>query len=738
MSLLALSEYTVVSKYSRYNKEAGRRETFDEAVGRVEDMHLEKYATNLFQTGISEDILWAFEQVRQKRVLGSQRALQFGGQPVLSKNARLYNCTVSFCDRARFFQEAFWLLLCGAGVGFSVQKHHVAKLPEIHQIDVQDYFTHVAEDSIEGWADCLGVLLSCFMYNPDMPDNFGKYVRWDFSNIRPKGSPVSSGVGKAPGFEPLEKALYRIYDVLRDAAAAGNRMSPIVAYDIVMHASDAVLSGGVRRSATICLFSPDDEEMINAKVGNWQKENPQRGRSNNSALLLRDGTPKEQFDKLMYAVREFGEPGFVWADSTELLVNPCVEIGMWPVHAETGESGWQMCNLCEINGAKVKTVEDFEIAARAAAIIGTLQAGYTSFPYLGKVSEEIVRREALLGVSITGMMDNPDILFDAETQKRVAQLIKDVNKEIACKIGVNQAARTTCVKPAGTTSCILGSASGIHPHHAKRYLRRVQANELEAPLRHFKQFNPRAVEKSHWSANETDEIITFCIEVPAGAKTKNDLGAIEMLEMVKLTKENWVDAGKNEDLCVQPWLSHNVSNTITVKKDEWETVGDYIFENKNNFAGISLIPESGDLDYKQAPNVAIRTAHEIVTRYGPGAMMASGLIVDGNHVFDDDLWKACDAIVGYATVDTSEQKVWIERAKQFADRYFEGNIRLMTYCLKDVNNLKLWEDLRREHAEVDFSLMLEDTDETKPSEDIACGGGSCEIFAPTPALAKSA
>ena len=750
MSIKALQDYTYVSKYARYNATERKRESWVEAVERVKDMHSRKYPQ------VRPEIEWAFEQVRLKKVLGSQRALQFGGTPIERKNARMYNCCVSFCDRMRFFQECFWLLLCGCGTGFSVQKHHVAKLPDFSEnLFTKGKRTFVIPDTIEGWADALGVLLATYMVHPQYPEWEGCEAVFDYSRIRPAGSDLASGVGKAPGHKPLKRSLEIVRQLLDHRIADGfTRLRPIDAYDIVMHASDAVLSGGVRRSATICLFSADDMEMATAKTGNWFAENPQRARSNNSALLLREKTTRKQFLKLMESVKEFGEPGFVWSDSTELVVNPCVEIGMWPVHWLTGETGWQMCNLCEINGRKIKCKEDFALAARAAAIIGTLQAGYTDFDYLGKTSKEIVDREALLGVSITGMMDNPDVIFDPKTQREMAKLVLEVNAEFAPKIGVNPCARGTCVKPAGTTSCILGCASGIHPHHAKRYFRRQQANYMEAPLQHFKKFNPKAVEASVWSANQTDEVITFCVEVPDGARTKNQTDAITLLKYVKLTQQNWVTHGKRPEVCTQPWLTHNVSNTINVKPEEWGPVSEFIYDHRQYFAGIALLPQSGDLDYKQAPMCVVHDAREIVKIYGEGSLFASGLIVDGLRAFDNDLWEACDAAQGkgqpvekpaepvrltpnYSVPEFSEWKAatekyegkidWIRRAKQFAQRYFGGDLRQMTYCLKEVTNHKLWCDLSREYVDVPWQEMVEEEDNTKPMQEWACAGGACQI-----------
>lgn len=1509
MSIKALQDYTYFSRYARYNAEEKRRETWNEAVDRVKGMHLRRYPQ------VEEEIEWAFDLVKQKKVLGSQRALQFGGIPIEKKHARIYNCTVSFCDRIRFFQESFWLLLCGSGVGFSVQTHHIDKLPDFYngKYGRKKKRTYLVPDTIEGWADALGILLATYLPNADFSDWAGCTVEFDYSAIRPAGSHLASGVGKAPGPDPLKRSLEVIRELLdRCLADKQKRLRSIDAYDLIMHASDAVLSGGVRRSATICIFSPHDEDMVKAKTGNWLIENPQRGRSNNSALLLRDKTTKEDFMRLIESVKEFGEPGFFWSDSTEQLPNPCfhkdtrlathnglrriedlyrsgksnevvtdcrvgkgdhlnlddkgvkslpatkvaltqknadiyevvtthghsikvtlnhefpttrgrlplhemvvgdtillqsdegkwgnfgtfeqgmilglitgdgtfstkqrnnkehheafidvwesdfdqleyiqsivneeicklpsisnggrmygclewvdqtpgenddkkrigggrlyrflkevlkidsprsikqsvsecvwsgsrefvqgylqgfffadggpqlsgykksatlsyrlnqsnrkllgetqvllnnfgivssiasrrkagyrllpdgkggrkeyfckenfdliinrpnaiafdekiswfgkkkllcesfweirgkdcrkperfitkiksieyhstddvfcltqketnsviamgcvvgqcVEIGMWPVHWKTKKTGWSFCNLTEINGKKVKCKEDFAIAARAGAIVGTLQAGYTDFDYLGQTTKEIVEREALLGVSITGMMDSPDILFDPKIQREIAKLVVKTNEWMAKKIGIRAAARCTCVKPAGcqkagtlistkngifrldelgnvngktwqkmnqlvytdknkqnatqfyvngeaktkkilldsglelestfnhrfrvledgkyiwknaenlkegdllpyslgeykntkyqklinikfeknsratrlipifqpkildenlawllglyfadgsnhtkgirfagnsierkgfdkaiaiikdkfgrcatenednregnrtslnlnsieiipwleanqikkqkaeyvriplkirmsppsvikafiegyltgdgceksptpsfattskrmaeelvvvlraigmdckfrlmpptkdswgekmrywiqirksrsgqrnknrlyireawnnlddhgftkmsvdtvkavsegkcktydievkethtylansyishnTTSCILGSASGVHPHHAKRYFRRVQGNALEHVLQHFKKFNAHAVEKSVWSANDTDEIVTFCIEVPDGAKTKNNLNAIELLNHVKSTQQNWVTSGKVTSRCTKKWLSHNVSNTINVRPEEWDDVSKFIWNNRKWFAGISILPQSGDLDYPQAPMCNILTAREILQRYGDGALLASGLIVDGIHAFDD-LWVACDAVLGMGEpvekperpgngsirIDAArdweedckiyERKIdWVRRVKQFAERYVDNDAKECCYLLKHAHNWKLWLDLQREYKDVDYTQLIEEEDFTKPMETISCAGGACEVI----------
>ena len=741
LSIKDLQNYTFYSKYARYQQDHKRRETWNETIDRVFDMHRTFYKDKLDNNpDLQEHFDFAEKMLRQKKVLGSQRALQFGGEAILKKNERLYNCTVSYADRSRFFQECLYVLLCGCGAGISVQRHHTDKLPYVYNRN-KGKKTHVAEDSIEGWANCLGVLMSSyFATDQTFPEYNGYEVEFDLSNIRPAGSEISWG-GIAPGPEGLKNSLNKIKDVI-DAHLTENgdqtRLPPIDVYDIIMHMSDAVLSGGIRRSAVIIIFDKDDQAMATAKTGDWFIANPQRGRSNNSAMLVRDETTKQEFAALFESVKNFGEPGFVWAEHRDVVFNPCCEIGMWP-QLEDGTSGWEFCNLSEINMGKVHSEQDFYDACRAASILGTIQAGYTKFDYLGSTTEQIVRKEALLGVSMTGMMDSPEIAFDKKIQKNGAKAVLAINEQVAGMLDINICARSTCIKPSGTASCILGTASGIHPQHAKRYFRRVQANKMEFPVQHFKSINPKAVEHSVWSANNTDDVVTFLCEVPDGSKTKNCLGAIELLEMVHLTQNNWVEYGSRPENSTRDFLRHNVSNTITVKPEEWDDVEKFIFKNRDSFAGISLLPFSGDKDYDQAPFTAVYTPTELVRMYGDSSVFASGLIVDCEHCFDT-LFKGCDTVLGIGEqlddpdakddIDHYDLKVdWVRRAKQFAERYFDGDIRQMTYCLKDVSNWKLWCDLKREYEEVDWNSVVEEKETKIKADSIGsaeCSGGTCE------------
>lgn len=734
MSITELQKFTYISKYAKWNKNSKKRESWDECVNTVRDMHKRKYPQ------LADEIDEAFEFVRKKKVLPSQRTLQFGGSPIEKHNLRAFNCSFSPCNRLRFFQETMYALLCGCGVGFSVQKHHIAKLPEFNNYQVgriqfdksaqNEYKVYIIPDTIEGWANSIGVLLSNYFNDPVFPEYSGNaMVMFDYGAIRPKGSLLSSGTGRAPGPEPLQKALEEIEKVLINCVSNGyRRLRPIDAYDIVMHIADAVLSGGVRRSSCITLFSLDDEEMIASKTGNWLYDNPQRQRSNNSVLLLRHETTFEQFIGLINSIKEYGEPGFIWADDKEFGTNPCGEASFYCYDID-GTPGFQFCNLSTVNGKKCKNKEDFIKACKIASLIGTIQAGYTDFPYLTKASENITKREALIGVSICGMMDKAELLFDPDVQKIGAQAVVEENIRVAKLININPSARCTVIKPEGTTSLLLGSSSGIHPHHARRYIRRVKCNQLEVPYQYFKAFNIHATEKDYNSANQTDDFIMFPIEVPDGAKLKNEVSALELLRCVRDTYVNWINFGKNKSRCVKPWLSHNVSNTITVKQEEWDDVAKFIYENRHYLCGVSLLSYFGDKDYVQAPFTTVLTPAEIVREYGDASIFASGIIEKAIEAFDKNLWLACDVIQGKGNIECNKkQKEWVVKAQQFAQRYFSNDIKTMTYCLKDVYNWKLYTDLIRDFSEVNYDNMIEDNDNTNYIIDApSCIGGKCEI-----------
>jgi ribonucleoside-diphosphate reductase alpha chain len=641
-----LQDFIAISRYARYLPERRRRETWAESVARVRDMHLEHYANRSLTdarlaaleagdvTGhdlasveehlggdLHDSVRAAFAAVERREVLPSMRSLQFGGDAILTKHARIYNCAFTYLDRIEAFRETLYLLLCGCGVGFSVQQQHVTQLPAFapRRDDVPPV-TFFIPDTIEGWADALHMLLTQAIE--------GCSVRFDYSLIRPEGAPLRTSGGKAPGPQPLFHSLARIEAIVR--GAAGRRLRTIEAYDIIMWAAKAVLSGGVRRSATLCLFSADDTEMATAKTGNWFAENPQRAASNNSAVIVRSQATREQFDRLFDAQKQFGEPGFYFVEDADYGANPCVEIGLHPklrIDAaaatrlrelgHTGElrlgetlTGVQFCNLTTVSAAAAMTPGDFFQLCVHAALVGTLQAGYTDFNYLSPVSRVITEREALLGVSICGILDRPDVLLDPAVLRAGAAIVKTVNAIVARALGIAPAARTTCVKPEGTASLLLGTSSGLHPHHALRYFRRVQTNVHDPVYAHFRRVNPHMVEPSVYDPNGRTEVITFPVEGPPFGIYRADLSAVKHLDYVRLVQESWVQAGRRHEKFSRG-LHHNVSCTISVPASEWDAVADFIWQHRHQFTGVALLADCGDKVYAQAPREALATTADI-------------------------------------------------------------------------------------------------------------------------------
>ena len=724
-----MSQAKFYEGYSRWDDEKERYESWDESVSRVMEMHRGFYSEKM-SPELSLLIDEAEAAYKLKYTLGAQRALQFGGDQLLKHQMKMYNCTSTYADRPRYFSELLYILLCGAGAGFSVQKHHVAKMPDLQERKKQAK-GWVVEDSIEGWADALGALMSSyFVGGGQFPEVEGRKVYFDINQVRPKGAMINGGF-KAPGPEPLRRALDKIEHLIQTRILAGEtRLRPIDVYDISMHAADAVLAGGVRRSATIALFSYDDNEMMTAKTGNWFMDNPQRGRSNNSAVIVRDEISKEDFSKFMSSIKEFGEPGFYFVEDKDFTTNPCVEIGMYP--QIDGESGWQGCNLTEINGGKCKTPEEFYKACRAGAIMGTLQAGYTEFNYLSETSKKIFDREALLGVSVTGWMNNPEVLLDADIQREGAEIVKQVNKQVAALIGINQAARTTCVKPSGNASVLLETASGIHAEHSARYIRHIQLNKETEVAQLIAKTNPYMVEESVWNANNTDYCVAFPIIAPEGSLFRDELYGTDLLEKVSLVQNNWVEAGTNVDLCADARIRHNVSNTVTVMPHQWAQVEDYVYKNRHSFAGISFLAGMGDKDFNQAPMTEVLTEDQIVNRYGKAALFASGLIVDTRKNGFRDLWDAtmqAQTPAEYRGEVSDLNAEWIRRFKKFADNYFMNDLKEAEYCLKDVFLLHKWTKAQQNLSPIDFVSQLE----IKKFTDVdtigsaACVGGACEI-----------
>lgn len=645
-----LADFIAVSRYARFRPDLGRRETFPEAVARVARMHRDKLGKGRLRRklakllrqlpagnpsnvvrglcdglSLADLVERAFGAVEEKRILPSMRSLQFGGDAVRRANARMFNCSFSSVDRVAFFKEYFYLLLAGCGCGFSVQRHHVGRLPGIPKLPPEmDLAVHhyTVEDTIEGWSDALAALFQAFLG--------GYKIEFNYSLIRPRGAQLRTSGGKAPGHLPLKRALNAVEGILR--IAAGRHLKPVEAYDICMHVAKAVLSGGVRRSATICLFSADDEEMMSAKTGDWFSNNPQRSASNNSAVIDREACSREDFQRLFESQKEFGEPGFYFSGDADYGCNPCCEIGLNPVvrgllpaedaarlrqlgyggdlDGEVYLSGWQMCNLSTINAAMAQTPESFYEACFYASVVGTIQATYTDIPYLGPVTRYLNERESLLGVSICGILDCPDLYLNASILEEGATVCRLANSIVAEILGIPAAARITCVKPEGTASLLLNTGSGIHPHHAKRYFRRVQANRKDPVYGHFREKNAHMTEPSVYNT-DTDDVMIFPVEAPEGAIFRSEIGAVQFLEYVKFVQRHWVQTGRGNDQW-SPGLDHNVSNTCTVRPDEWEAVADFIWENRAYFTGVALLPYSGDKVYAQAPREEVVSEEDIV------------------------------------------------------------------------------------------------------------------------------
>lgn len=924
-----ISDYIFYSKYSRV-KPDGKKETWNEAVSRVMEMHYQ-----FFDGKIKEENKDAFNKVFQEawvaynnqEILGSQRSLQYGGPQLLKNNFRSFNCSGSYCNRIEFFKELMELLLSGCGAGFSVQKVHTEQLPIVKGLESNLSKTHYTiEDSIEGWANSTGDLIEA--YYKGYPD-----IEFDYSQIRPEGSFVSGGF-KAPGSEPLKICHNKLRKIL--SKAKGRKLRPFELHLMSCIIADAVISGGIRRSAMISIFDIDDEEMLQCKTGDWFLTYPELCRCNNSAAIYED-TPKEKYDKIFEYIQQYGEPGVVFPADNEVVTNPCcfsgdtliavadgrnavpikelsdsgkiflvycktkdsvkianakafptgrkelieivlsnessfrctrdhllkmkggeyvsaeqslnkvlsvfyntqpivgkpkkdyssyckdvfvVEVkelniveevydieveanehnfaiitkgqddymfseGVFVHNCETNlfptytnpdgskEYGWSFCNLCEINGKKVKTEEDFYKACRTAAILGTFQAAYTeNLPLLSEATRKIMKRDALLGVGITGMADNPHILFNERIQMNGARIVKETNKEVAKIIGINEAARTTVVKPSGNSSQLLGTGSGVHAYHFRKYIRNIQANNNEQALKETLKVNSDIANPSFWNKkNET--VLSFPIELDDKAMVRTDFSTLDFLYRIYTTEKGWVMEGTNKEhpsSILKPKYRHNVSCTVSVKDNEWKDVADWIWEHRDGFFGLSFLSETGDLDYPQAPYTSYLDEKELAETYGQGAILSSGLIVDGLQVFGD-IWTACNAATGKANdllIYTDEyllsfvkkhikdgkllvnidglyvsdvnaisshlqHKVelrndWVRRFKKFSKNYFNGDDKKCSCCLKHVNIFHQWQKIKNQKP-VDWENVQWEREYKNVGENVAtaCGGGACEL-----------
>jgi ribonucleoside-diphosphate reductase alpha chain len=743
-----LSDLKLHSDYFKWLEDKGRYETWEEACENIIDGHRKKYSD--YTKEIESYLESALDSMKDQVVLASQRNLQYRYEQIVKHNTRMFNCTSGHIARNRVFQEIFYLALSGCGFGGGLLIPFVNNLSRL-QKRTKGTKTFVIQDSIEGWADSLGILMSSYFVDEQpFPEYAGYEVKFDYSQIREKGSFISGGF-KAPGHEGLKQSLEKIETLVEKwITNEGEKIRPILAFDIICHSADAVLSGGVRRSALNMIVDPNDHEMIHAKTGNWFIENPQRGRSNNSVLLFRGEVTKDQFEYLVKLNDGANDIGFVFANSWFDMFNPCFEILKIPVldtvdfskihyddieeYVKTNKHkfGIQGCNLTEINAEKCTTKEKFLKACKDASILGTLQAGYTNFPYLGETSKKIFEREALLGVSITGWMNNPK-LFNAELLEEGAKVVKDTNKELAFLIDINQAARTTCVKPSGNASVVLGTASGIHPEHSEKYFRIMQLNKESNTAKWLENNMSFLLEDSVWSSTKSDYVVFVPVENPKNGLFKKDMKGIKHLELIKLVQQHWVNAGTNPELCTYSPVNHNTSCTVII--DDKDSIVEYIWRERDFFTAVSFISDYGDKDFNQAPFTSVLNLDELVSVYGKGSILASGLVVDGLHYFNNNLWSACDHLLDSTIPITGNReqvllkKYWIERAKKFAKNYFKGDMKKMVYCLKDVHLFHKWETVTRQFKEVNFGEIL-DRPQYKDISDyasMACSGGSCEI-----------
>ena len=566
-----LSDITVYMKYAKFVPELNRRETWAELVTRNKNMHIKKYPA------LTDQIEDAYKLVYEKKILPSMRSLQFGGKPIEISPNRVYNCAYLPIDSVECFHEIMFLLLGGTGVGYSVQQHHVAKLPIVNKPYVKRTRRFLIGDSIEGWADAIKVLMKSYMGNKRSSS-----VQFDFSDIRPKGAQLVTSGGKAPGPQPLKECILKIKGIF-DGKEDGTPLTTLEAHDIVCHIADAVLAGGIRRAALISLFSAGDDEMIAAKSGNWWETDPQRGRSNNSAVLMRHKVTQEFFMDLWKRVElsGSGEPGIYLNNDKDWGTNPCCEIALRP---------FQFCNLCEVNASDLESQEDFNDRVKKASFIGTLQAGYTDFHYLRDVWRDTTEKDALIGVSMTGIGSAAVLQLD---MKAAASIVKRENTKTAKLIGINPAARCTTVKPAGTTSLALGTSSGIHAWHNDYYTRRIRVGKNESMYKYLAENHPELVEDEFFRPHDT-AVISIPQKAPKGSILRDE-SPFDLFERIKKVAQEWIVPGHRKGS-----NTHNVSATVSLKQEEWDAAGKWMWENRDHYNGLSVLPYDGGT-YTQAP-----------------------------------------------------------------------------------------------------------------------------------------
>ena len=570
LSSKILSDITVYMKYARFLPEQNRRETWEELVTRNKKMHIKKYPF------LEEEINKNYKFVYDKKVLPSMRSMQFGGKPIEISPNRIYNCAYMPIDHIDSFSECMFLLLGGTGVGYSVQKHHVEKLPPVNKPYTKRKRRFLIGDSIEGWADAIKVLMKSYL------NGKSSRIEFDYSDIRTKGARLVTSGGKAPGPQPLKECILKIRGIL-DNHEDGDQLTTLEVHDIICYIADAVLAGGIRRAALISLFSADDDSMMGCKSGKWYELNAQRGRANNSACLMRHKITKEFFMDIWKRVElsGSGEPGIYLNNDKDWGTNPCCEIALRP---------YQFCNLCEVNVSNIESQEDLNSRVKAASFIGTLQAGYTEFHYLREIWQETTEKEALIGVSMTGIGSGRVLGYD---MVKASDIVKRENARVARLLEIKKAARTTTVKPAGTTSLTLGTSSGIHAWHNDYYIRRLRVGKNESIYHYLNNNYPQLLEDDYFRPHDT-AIISIPQKAPEGSILRTE-SSFELLERVKKVANEWVKSGHRTGS-----NGHNVSATISLKEEDWELAGEWMWENREYYNGLSVLPYDGG-NYVQPP-----------------------------------------------------------------------------------------------------------------------------------------
>jgi ribonucleoside-triphosphate reductase len=568
-SIGILSDLTIYSKYAKYIPQLKRRETWEEIADRNMNMHIKKYPQ------LEAEIRAVYrDYVINKKVLMSMRSAQFAGKPIELSPNRIFNCAFGPVDHYKIFSETMFLLLGGTGMGYSVQKAHVEKMGAIVG-PANRKRRYLIADNIQGWADAVKVLMEAFFKGKSDPV-------FDFSDIREKGAELVTSGGKAPGPDPLKVCLFKIRQIL-ESKKPGECLTTFEAHLIMCIIADAVLSGGIRRAALICLFDIDDESMLTCKFGAWWEKYPELGRANNSAVVVRHKITKDRFMELWGKIKASGsgEPGIYFTNNADWGTNPCCEIALRP---------FQFCNLTEINASDITSQEDLEARAKAAAFIGTLQAGYTDFHYLRDIWQKTTEKDALIGVGMTGIASGAVLPLDLT---KAAQIVKEENVRIANIIGINHAARTTCVKPSGTTSLVVGSSSGIHAWHSEYYIRNIRFGKNETIYKYLAKNHPEIVQDEFFKPTE-QAVVGIPVKAPDKAIFRSE-SALQLLERVKKFSNEWVKPGhtKGDN-------THNVSATISVGDDEWEDVGEWMWNNRAVYNGLSVLPRN-DHSYVQAP-----------------------------------------------------------------------------------------------------------------------------------------